>query len=167
MQVVKFGKKPKHKIVAGHGISRIAAINGVSSEDRRVAKIFQAAATVGTISINAANPRNADARAKGQLGGGAIDDISNDLVPRDEWALPLRELSLNNMQIGSAHAAGANPKKHVVCCQLWLGNFLDLKRLFDGLKDGGFQAGPTIVRSIATLTGYCKFFAILNTAYVV
>jgi hypothetical protein len=33
----------------------------------------------------------------------------------------------------------------VIGCQLRFGSLLDLKRLFDGLKDGGFQAGPTIV----------------------
>jgi hypothetical protein len=55
----------------------------------------------------------------------------------------------------------------MTCCQLRLGSLFDLKRLFNGLEDGGFQAWLSSVRSIATLTGYCKFFAILNTASVV
>jgi hypothetical protein len=140
VQVVEFGREPEHKIAPGRSIFGIAAINVVSSEYRRVAKIFQATATVRTISINAPNPRHANARAEGQLGGGAIDDISYDLVPRDEWALSLWQVPFDNMQIGAAHPARANSKKHVTRCQLWLGSFFDLKILFNGLEDGGFQA---------------------------
>lgn len=142
MQVVEFGRKPEHKIVPGRGIFGIAAVNGVSSKDRRVAKIFQATATVGTISINTANPRDTDARAEGQLGGGAVDDISDNLVAWDEWTLSLWQLPFDNMQIGAAHPARANSKKYLICCKLWPGSLFDLKRLFDGLEDGGFQAWP-------------------------
>ena len=94
MKIVKFGRKPKHKIVPRRGILGIAAINGVSSKDRRVAEIFQAAATVGTISIDAANPGDADARAERQLRSSSLDDIPDNLVSWDEWTLPLRQLSL-------------------------------------------------------------------------
>jgi hypothetical protein len=73
------------------------------------------------------------------------------------------------VQIGAAHAAGSDPKKHLACRQLRLGSLFDLKRLFNGLEGGGFQVWLIAVRECiaAVLTEYLQLFAILNTAYVV
>src|SRR3984893_17912190 len=83
-KVVEFRGKLKSEVVARHGILRIAAVDGVSGEDRRIAKIFESAAAVWAISVDTANPGNADARAGRQLGRSALHDITHDLVAGDE-----------------------------------------------------------------------------------
>src|ERR1035438_4291623 len=82
MQVVEFWRERIDKIAARHSILRIAAVDGVSGENRRITEIFQAAAAVGTISIDIADPRDTYARSYRQLGGGSINDVPYDLVDR-------------------------------------------------------------------------------------
>src|SRR5580692_632732 len=83
VQVVEFWRKRIDKIAARHSILRIAAIDGVSGENRRIAEILQATAAVGAISIDSADPRNTYAGSCRQLGGGSIHDVTYDLVAGD------------------------------------------------------------------------------------
>src|SRR6202035_608572 len=68
MQVVELWGERIDKIAARHSILRITAVNRVSGENRRITEIFQAAATVGTISIDSADPRDTYPRSCRQFG---------------------------------------------------------------------------------------------------
>src|SRR6202044_878986 len=91
VQVVELWRERIDKIAAGHSILRITAIDGVSGENRRITKIFQAAAAVGTISIDSADPRDTYARSCRQLGGGSSNDVAYDLVAGDYRFLARRQ----------------------------------------------------------------------------
>jgi hypothetical protein len=57
----------------------------------------------------------------------------------DECILPLRQIPLNNVQIGAANAAGTNAQENLARRQLRLLRIFYLERLFGGSKDRGFQ----------------------------
>src|ERR1019366_3674045 len=139
VQVVQFRRKLEHKIAARRGILRVTAVDGISGECRRIAKIFEATAAVWAISVDAADPGNAYARAKRQLGRCAFYDVAHDLMAGDESILARRQFALNDVQIRAAHAARPNSKQHLTRCRLRLGSVFDLKRLFRGFENGGFH----------------------------
>jgi hypothetical protein len=69
----------------------------------------------------------------------AVDDVAYDLMARDEWIFSRRQVPFHNVKVGAAHAAGANPKKHLTGPWFGLRNFFNLKRLARASEDGGFQ----------------------------
>jgi hypothetical protein len=83
-------------------------------------------------------------------------------MSRDEWSLSLRQFPFDEVQIGAAHAAGSDPKKHLACRQLRLGSLFDLKRLFNGLEGGDFQVWLIAVRECiaVVLTAYRQLFRV-------
>ena len=83
VQVIELWRERIDEIAARHGKLRIAAVDGVSGENRRVTKIFEVATAVGTLSIDSADPRDTYARSCRQLGGGSINDVAYDLVAGD------------------------------------------------------------------------------------
>jgi hypothetical protein len=111
VKIVQFRRELINKVTACGGILRVAAIDTVSGEDRRIAKVFEPTAAIGAISINTANPRNTDAGAERQLGRSAAFNYPYDLVAGDESFLSRRQFPLDEVEIRTADTAGANPKK--------------------------------------------------------
>ena len=140
MQVVQFTGKFKHKVTARHGVFRIAAVDGVSGEDGRIAKILEAATAVWASSVYAADPGNADAGAERQLGRSAVLDNPYDLVAGDEGVFLWRQFALDDVQIRTADSAGADMKQDLTGGGLRLGSLFNLKRLFRGCENRGFQS---------------------------
>jgi hypothetical protein len=139
VQVVELRREFINKIAAGHGIFRIAAVDCVSSENWCIAKIFEPTATVWASSVDATNPRNTHTHAERQLGGCAVDNIPDNLVTRDKRLFSLRQFPVHDVEISTANAAGANPKEELTSGWLRFGNLFNLKWVFRGSEDGGFQ----------------------------
>ncbi len=97
----------KHVACVGHGVLGIAAVDLVAGEARMVAEIFGALAAIGACAVGIAEPRHADAHPRSE----ALDavaqglDAPDDLVPEHERKLRLRELAVEDMQVGAAHPA--------------------------------------------------------------
>ena|ERR1700693_1606708 len=114
VQVVQLGRKLEDKVAARRGVLRVAAVDGVSGKDRRIAKIFESAAAVRAGSIDAADPGNTDASADRQLGRRAIDDVAHDLVAGDQRLFAWRQFAFQDVQICTADAAGAHPEQDLI-----------------------------------------------------
>lgn len=139
MQIVQLRRERVNKVRARGGVLGVTTVDGVSSESWRVAKIFHTAAAIRTITVDSAHPGNADARAKRQFIGSALHNFTHDLMARNERSLPRRQLSFSDMQIGTAHSAGANAKQDLTWTCLGLRNLFDLKRMFRSFENGGFH----------------------------
>jgi hypothetical protein len=63
--------------------------------------------------VDAADPGNADAGAQGDFWRRAFDDLTYDLMTRNQGLVKLRKFAFDDMQIGSADAAGPHPQKHL------------------------------------------------------
>jgi hypothetical protein len=132
VQVIEFRGKLIYKVAARRGVLRITAIDGVSGKNRRVAEIFQSPTAIGTIAVYAAHPGNTHACAQGQFGGRSIDNLSHDLVTGDESLFPGGQVSFDDVEVRTAHTAGANAKENITHSRLRLRNLFDPKRLFRG-----------------------------------
>ena len=87
MEIIQLLWKPEYKILPCNRVFRVAAIDRIARKNGGVAKIFHSAAAVWAGSINAADPGNSHPRANWQLVSSAVDDISYDLVARNERLL--------------------------------------------------------------------------------
>ena len=139
MEVIQFWGKRIDEIGARHCVFRIPAVDGVSSEGWRVAKIFHAPAAIRAGSIHTTHPRNTNARADRQLGRCTLNNIADDLVAGNERLNSLRQFSLDDVQIGAAYAAGSNLQEHLAARRRRLGSFFNVKRVFRRSEDGGFH----------------------------
>jgi hypothetical protein len=156
VQIIQFEREGIDKIAARGRVFCITAIDGISGEDWRVAKILESAAAIGTIAIDTAHPGNTDARSERQLSGRSVHNITHDLVAWNELPLARRQLAFSDVQVGAADSAGSNPKKKLTGCKLRLGSLFDTKRLFRRTENGGFQEyGPKDVMpfQIAAMRG--------------
>src|SRR5271166_1613548 len=107
MQIVERLGKGKYEINTGGGIFGIASVHGVSSEGGGIAKVFHAMPAIPAVPVNAADPGNTNACPNRKLRGGPLDDVAHNLMTRNYSLAARWELALNNVQIGSADAAGA------------------------------------------------------------
>jgi hypothetical protein len=165
MQVVQFWWECINKIAASDSILRVAAVDGVSGKDRRVAQILKSAKAVRAVSVNTANPGNTHARTQGQLGGCSVDNISHNLVAGDEGLLPGRQFAFDDVEIRTADAAGADAKENFTGSGLRLGSFFNPKRLLRDSEDGGFHWLALRSRTALDLTiGYRLALALLKLA---
>jgi hypothetical protein len=164
MQVIQFRRELKNEIVARCRILRVAAIDGVSGEDWGVAKILEAATAIGAISIDSANPGDADSCAERQVRGSTIHHVSHDLMAGDEWLLPSRQFALDNVKVGTADSAGAHLKKNLSFRGLRPGSLLNAEGLFRSSEDGGFQGRlqALAMRSQPEVTEYRRSSVTLN-----
>src|SRR5580700_6551003 len=114
VQVVQLGRKLEDKVAARYGVLRVAAVDGVSGKDRRIAKIFESAATVRAGSIYAADPGNTYAGAERKLGRSAVYYITYDLVAGDQGLHARGQFAFDDVQIGAADAARAHPQQDLI-----------------------------------------------------
>src|SRR5580704_4253625 len=64
MQVVEFRRQRINKVAARGGVLGVSTVDGVPGEDRRVAKVLEAAPAIRTATIDATHPRHANARTE-------------------------------------------------------------------------------------------------------
>src|SRR5271166_1972987 len=108
MKIVERRWKRKNEIGAGQRIFRIAAVDAVSGERRRVAKVLHVAAAIPATPVGASNPGDANAGAHGKLGSGACDNVADDLVAGDQLRAALQKFALDDVQVGAADATSAD-----------------------------------------------------------
>jgi hypothetical protein len=106
----RIGIAGKSKGVVGisHSVGSEAAVACIAGENRAVAEVLLARRAIATIAARTAEPRDADAPARRQRGhtiAYRLDD-AHDLVPRDQRQTGLGQVTINDMQIGSANRAG-------------------------------------------------------------
>src|SRR5262249_47533570 len=89
---------------AGLGVAAVAMVAG---EPRRAAQVLAAGHAVAASAVGRAEPRHADAIAASEPGDSRAElaDRADDLVPGYERELRLRELSVDDVQVGPAHRA--------------------------------------------------------------
>jgi hypothetical protein len=139
--VVEGGRKREGEVGADEGVLGVASVDGVAGEDGVIAEIFFVAKAEGTGSVGAPDPGDADAHAQGTVGGGAFDDLADDLVAGDEGVMDEGEIAFVDVEIGAADSAGEEAEEERVFGAGGAGDFFDLKGLVRGVEDGGFHAG--------------------------
>ena len=94
----------------------IAAVDLIAGESRAIAEIFPAAAAILALLTGPAQPRNTHASAAPQtfaIGTHGLDS-ADDFVTRNERQFRCRQLAINDMQIGPAHAASMDAQQNLV-----------------------------------------------------
>lgn len=97
-----------------HNMGRIASIAGAAGEARGVAKVFVAGSAILAGSATMPEPGNADTLARAEAGHTLADygDPADDLVTRNDRKMR-RDFAIQDMQIGSAYAAGRYLDQHL------------------------------------------------------
>ncbi len=91
-----------------------AAVARVAGEARAVAEVFPAAPAIGTFAAGIAQPGNADPLAnpkRGHTGPKRVHPADH-LMAGDDRIGDVRQFSIDDMQIGPAHAAGTHLDAH-------------------------------------------------------
>jgi hypothetical protein len=104
--LVPVGQREAEALV-GHRHLGVAAVDVVARESGAVAEVLAARAAEAAGAVGPSEPRHADSLARREAlaaGGHAPDD----LVAGDEWELRLRELAVDDMDVGAADAAGGD-----------------------------------------------------------
>jgi hypothetical protein len=98
----------EHIARVGHRVAGIAAVDLIAGEARIVAEILLARAAIGASAVGPAEPGHTDAVADCQLRHALAErfDAADDLMPEHERQLGLVELAVENVQVGTAYAAG-------------------------------------------------------------
>jgi hypothetical protein len=78
-----------------------------------IAEILHRVTAIPAIAVDAADPRDACARAQWQFRRSTIDDFAHDLMPRDHSQLFRRQLSFHDMKVGATHAACADAQQNM------------------------------------------------------
>src|SRR5215475_6447577 len=102
----------KNEIPPGHRKLSIAAIDGVAGKRRRIAKILEPSPAIGTSSIDSAHPGDPHAALQRKIGAGSSHDFADNLVTGNHSIAAHGQLTLDDVQIGSADSAGPHPQEH-------------------------------------------------------
>jgi hypothetical protein len=114
----------------GDGMGRESAVAGVAGEERRVAEIFARGDTIGAMAARMAEPRDADAGPKRQADPLASRlDPADDLMPRHDRQLWVRQIAVDHVQVGAADAAGLDRQPNLARPRVGLGPLLDREPL--------------------------------------
>src|SRR3954465_2080966 len=92
----------------------VSAIDVVAGEARAIAQILAAGRAVRAFTARPTQPWDADAiaRSKSRVAG-CLDDGSHDLVAKYQWQLRLRELAVDDVQVGPADRARCHPDQQL------------------------------------------------------
>ncbi len=99
---------------------RVAPVDLVAGERGLVAEILAAAGAVATAPAGGPQPGNADAlpRLQAVHAGPAALHPAHDLVAGNDGQPHRLELAVDDVQVGPAHAAGADPHEHLTAPRL-------------------------------------------------
>lgn len=109
-RIVVSGWNRKAVAFVGYHVLRIASIEVITGEACVIAEIFLSAPTILAGAAGPAEPRHTDAISRAMDGAcaAALNNRADDLVARNDGKLALRELAIDDMQVGAAHAARAH-----------------------------------------------------------
>jgi hypothetical protein len=109
MQIVEALVQRMRKIRARDDGLGIAAIDVVPREYRRVAQIFTPCTAKAARAVRPAEPRYPDARSNLKRNAvGTSSDDADDLMSGNDRRMMRGKVAFYDVQVGSAHAAGAN-----------------------------------------------------------
>ena len=100
----------KTEAVIGDDVLRVSAVDRVAGELRVVAEVLAARPAIGANPAGRGEPRNADtvaARERIDRGAG-IDHRADDFMTGNDRRARVRELAVDDVQIGSTDAAGVD-----------------------------------------------------------
>jgi hypothetical protein len=83
---------------------------------------------VPAIAIDAAHPRNADARSQRQFRGRTFDYFSDDLMARNQARSKRRKISFHDVKVSATDSAGDHPQQNMSRLELWTGNIFGMKK---------------------------------------
>ncbi len=106
----------------GRRIFGVASVDGVAGEARGIAQVLAARAAIGATATRRAEPRHAHPFADLEAAdpGSDGDDVPDDLVAGDDMRLGMRQVAVNDVQIGAADAARCDPDQDLPA--LWRTN---------------------------------------------
>src|SRR5438093_5201655 len=98
----------------GKCMGRETAVPGIAGEQRPVAQVLATAAAVRANLAGPSEPGNADSRADGMRRDTLAErrNAADNLVPRNDRQLRVRQLAVDDMEIGAAYAAGLDLHEH-------------------------------------------------------
>ncbi len=98
----------------GHRILRIAAVDLITREPRRIAEIFTAFPAVAAVAARVAEPWNADPLTRLEVCAGSQGrNMPHNLMAGDDRQLRLFEIAVDNMQVGTAHTTSGDLDQHL------------------------------------------------------
>ena len=106
--------------LVGHDQLGVAAVPVVAREAGAIAEVLAAARAVTACAVRPAEPGDADAVA-GDESLSPTDRAADDLVAWNERQLGLGELSVHDVQVGAAHAAGRDCHEDLALGRLRIG----------------------------------------------
>jgi hypothetical protein len=143
LQVIEGGREGEDEIRSRERILGEAAIDRVSSECGRVAKIFQVFLTVPAGPIDSTDPGHAYAGPNGELFRGPINDLAHDLMTWDEVFAARWQFTFYDMQISPANTTSSHTQQNVSWREFRAGDLDDPKgasqNILRGIKDCGFH----------------------------
>jgi hypothetical protein len=83
MQIIEGCGKWKYEITAGQCIFGIPAVDRISSEGGRIAKVLETPLAIPTLSVRASDPGNTYTRAHRKLIGSSVHDFADNLMTRN------------------------------------------------------------------------------------
>jgi DNA-binding MarR family transcriptional regulator len=98
-----------------HGVLRIAAVEPVTGEASTLAEVLAPGVAVPALPAGPTEPGHPHplARSKALSPGPETLDDSHDLVTGDQRELRIRQLAVDDVEVGAAHAAGTHPQEHL------------------------------------------------------
>jgi hypothetical protein len=109
VQIIQPIGKGKDKIGTGECILGVSAVHGIAGKSSRIAQVLKVVLAIPALPISPANPGNSDAGARRQAGRSAFDDLTNDLMTRNQFFTEFWKLAFHDVQIGTADTACAHP----------------------------------------------------------
>jgi hypothetical protein len=99
------------KVCADEGILGVASVYRVAGKYWMVAKVFHLVLTEPAITIDASHPGDPNARPDGRVRSRTVDNLSNNLMPRNKPWPHLRQVAFDDVQVRTADSARNHPKK--------------------------------------------------------
>jgi hypothetical protein len=132
LYIVQTGGQRIDKVRAHEGILGETSIYGIPGEGGTIAQILAAVSAIPAITVHTTHPGNTDSRSRRQLSCCAFDDLSDDLMTGNELRLQRREISFDDVQIGTTNPASNDAKQHVPRLQRRTGHVPDLQKPLSG-----------------------------------
>jgi hypothetical protein len=152
---ITLGNRQAEALVGEHVLG-VAAVDAAAGEAGSLAEVLAAAPAILAFAAGPAEPRNADTVA----GFEAISGIqygTHDLVAGRHREAAVRQLAIDEMQVGAADAASAHAQQNVPGPDSWVGYLNDFQRTISdrarGAEDCGFHRKENAVAMMPELQG--------------
>jgi len=132
LYIVQTGGQGKHQVRSREGILGETTIYGIPGESGMIAEIFAAMPAIPAIAVHPTHPGNADSRSLRQFMCCAFDDLTDDLMTKNELRLQRREIFLDYVQVGTTNPARNDAEQYVPRLNRRTGHLPDLKKRISG-----------------------------------